>query len=63
MAHHIQLPQILLSITSNPVTAVGLPVLVGMLSGLPTRKVVRGRWYNVCPVDLYPMNTNMSSDP
>jgi hypothetical protein len=28
------------------VTAVGLPVLLGMSSGLPTRKVVRGYWYN-----------------
>jgi hypothetical protein len=47
MAHHVELPPILLRLTSNVVTAVGLPVLLGMASGLPTRKVVRGRWYNV----------------
>ncbi|KAH8113241.1 TspO/MBR-related protein [Phellopilus nigrolimitatus] len=35
-----------LSIARNPVTAVGLPLAIGTLSGLPTRKAVRGYWYN-----------------
>jgi hypothetical protein len=49
MAHHVELPPLLLRLTSSPVTAVGLPIIVGMLSGLPTRRVVRGHWYNVRP--------------
>jgi len=40
------LPSILLSIARNPVTAIGLPLALGTLSGSPTAKVVRGQWYN-----------------
>jgi translocator protein len=59
MAHYIQLPQVLLSLSSNPVTAVGLPVIAGMLSGLPTRKVVRGQWYNVSRSLLHNRETGL----
>ncbi|KAJ4478194.1 TspO/MBR-related protein [Lentinula aciculospora] len=40
------LPDILLSIPRNPVTALGFPLTLGILSGFPTAKVVRGPWYN-----------------
>lgn len=43
----IYLPNILLTVPRNVVTALGLPLALGMLSGLPTAKVVRGPWYNV----------------
>lgn len=46
---------ILLAIARNPVTAVGLPLALGTLSGLPTRKVTKGYWYQVSrmlPVSL-----------
>jgi len=36
---------ILLSIARNPVTAVGIPLVLGTFSGLPTRKVTKGYWY------------------
>ncbi len=39
------LPSILLEIPRNPVTAVGLPLALGVLSGYPTAKVARGPWY------------------
>ncbi|KAJ3882889.1 TspO/MBR-related protein [Lentinula edodes] len=42
----IYLPNILLSISRNPVTALGFPLALGVLSGTPTAKVVRGPWYN-----------------
>ncbi|EIN10447.1 TspO/MBR-like protein [Punctularia strigosozonata HHB-11173 SS5] len=42
----VKLPDILLSIPRNPVTAVGLPLIAGLLSGSPTRRVVQGQWYN-----------------
>lgn len=41
---------ILLAIARNPVTAVGLPLALGTLSGLPTRKVTKGYWYQVSPM-------------
>ena len=44
----ITLPPLLFSIARNPVTAVGLPFIGGMISGSPTRRVVKGKWYNVC---------------
>jgi hypothetical protein len=47
MAIHI--PSILLSIPRNPVTALGLPLALGMLSGSGTAKVARGEWYKVVP--------------
>ncbi|KAF8826812.1 hypothetical protein HHX47_DHR5000963 [Lentinula edodes] len=43
----IYLPNILLSISRNPVTALAFPLALGVLSGTPTAKVVRGPWYNV----------------
>lgn len=44
----IYLPSLLLTVPRNVVTALGLPLALGVLSGLPTAKVVRGPWYNVC---------------
>lgn len=38
---------ILLQVPRNVFTAVGLPLVAGFLSGSPTRKVVKGLWYNV----------------
>jgi len=46
MSDAIFIPNILLSIPRHPVTALGLPLALGMLSGLPTAQVVRGPWYN-----------------
>lgn len=51
MAYNIQLPDICFSITSNVVTAVGLPIVSGMLSGIRTKNVVRGRWYKASAID------------
>ncbi|KAL0070698.1 hypothetical protein AAF712_001919 [Marasmius tenuissimus] len=45
MSSNIYIPQILLSIPRNPVTAVGLPLVLGILSGTRTGSVVRGQWY------------------
>ncbi|EJD01121.1 TspO/MBR-related protein [Fomitiporia mediterranea MF3/22] len=45
MASFDPFPTLLLSISRNSVTAVGLPLAAGVLSGLPTRKVVQGIWY------------------
>ena len=42
------LPDILLDIPRNPIFAVGIPITLGTLSGLPTRKQVKGEWYKVC---------------
>ena len=47
MAYFDTFPPVLLSIARNPVTAVGLPLTSGLLSGFPTKKVVQGAWYNV----------------
>ncbi|KAF9055348.1 TspO/MBR-related protein [Hymenopellis radicata] len=41
----LYLPSILLEIPRSPVTAVGLPLALGVLSGYPTAKVARGSWY------------------
>ena len=41
---------VFLSIARNPVTAVGLPLALGTLSGLPSRKATRGYWYQVCNI-------------
>ena len=49
MAYFDPFPPVLLSIARNPVTAVGLPLTSGLLSGFPTKKVVQGAWYNVRP--------------
>ncbi|KAI0081723.1 TspO/MBR-like protein [Panus rudis PR-1116 ss-1] len=42
----IELPALFYDIPRNPVTAVGLPLTLGLLLGAPTRRVVRGQWYN-----------------
>ncbi|KIY74152.1 TspO/MBR-related protein [Cylindrobasidium torrendii FP15055 ss-10] len=39
------LPTILLDIPRNSVTALGLPLVLGVFSGMGTRSVVRGPWY------------------
>jgi benzodiazapine receptor len=39
------IPNILLAIPRNPVTAVGLPIALGFLSGSPASKVVNSNWY------------------
>ncbi|TDL29554.1 TspO/MBR-like protein [Rickenella mellea] len=41
----VWLPNFLLTIARNPVTALGLPLALGSLSGASTAKVVRGQWY------------------
>lgn len=43
----VNFSNILLEVARNPVTAVGLPLVAGTLSGLPTSNVVRGHWYTV----------------
>lgn len=58
----INLPEILLQISRNPVVAVGLPLVLGMLSGSPIRKASKSSWYNVCralyPCLVVPLPTN-----
>jgi benzodiazapine receptor len=41
------IPNILLAIPRNPITAVGLPVALGFLSGSPASKVANSNWYYV----------------
>ncbi|KAG9088784.1 hypothetical protein FS749_001902 [Ceratobasidium sp. UAMH 11750] len=41
----INLPPLLLELPRNPVFAVGIPIVLGSLSGYPTSKVVNGPWY------------------
>ncbi|KAJ7068345.1 TspO/MBR-related protein [Mycena amicta] len=41
----ISLPNLLLVAARVPLVAVGLPLGLGLLSGFPTAKVVRGDWY------------------
>jgi benzodiazapine receptor len=50
---HINLPPLLLDLPRNPVVAVGIPLVLGVLSGYPTANVVKGPWYTVsCPLAL-----------
>ncbi|KDQ64586.1 hypothetical protein JAAARDRAFT_28229 [Jaapia argillacea MUCL 33604] len=42
----VDLPSLLLAIPRNSITAVGLPLALGVLSGKHTGKVVRSQWYN-----------------
>ena len=37
----------LLDVLRNPVAAVGLPLTLGFLSGLTTKKAINGIWYQV----------------
>ncbi|KAF8517779.1 hypothetical protein JB92DRAFT_2904526 [Gautieria morchelliformis] len=39
------LPKILLDIPRNPIFALGIPIVLGTLAGLPMRKGVKGEWY------------------
>ncbi|KAI0796711.1 TspO/MBR-like protein, partial [Abortiporus biennis] len=39
------IPSLLLAIPRNPITAIGIPVVFGMMSGSSTGKAVRGKWY------------------
>lgn len=41
------IPNILLAIPRNVVTAVGLPIALGFLSGSPASKVANSNWYFV----------------
>ena len=41
------LPSWLLAIPRNPVLAVGLPFILGSLSGFPTYNFTKEGWYNV----------------
>lgn len=47
MTSSFNLPPILLDIPRNAVLAIGMPLVLGSLSGLPTAKVVNGPWYKV----------------
>ncbi|THV08465.1 TspO/MBR-like protein [Dendrothele bispora CBS 962.96] len=46
----IHIPAILLAIPRNPVTALGLPLALGLFSGAGTAKVVRSSWYETLAV-------------
>lgn len=48
MSSTYYIPSVLLAIPRNPVTAVGLPLVLGVLSGAGTANAVRGQWYKVC---------------
>lgn len=43
----IHIPNILLAIPRNPVTAVGLPLALGYFGGFPASKAVNTAWYHV----------------
>lgn len=45
---------ILFAIPRNPVTAVGVPFVFGMLSGSPARKALKGNWYKVESISIFP---------
>ncbi|KAF5388154.1 hypothetical protein D9615_000460 [Tricholomella constricta] len=45
MSTPIHIPAILLSIPRSPLTAIGLPLAFGLLSGSTTAKAVKGQWY------------------
>jgi len=44
----VHVPNILLTIPRNPVTALGLPLALGFLSGSPASKEANSKWYHVC---------------
>ncbi|KAL5530690.1 hypothetical protein ACEPAF_6948 [Sanghuangporus sanghuang] len=45
MATFDPFPSLLLSVSRNPVTSIGLPLAFGVLSGLPSTTAVQGQWY------------------
>lgn len=49
----VHVPNILLAIPRNPVTALGLPLALGFLSGSPASKEANSKWYHVCPLSLW----------
>lgn len=49
----IYIPSFFLAIPRNSVTAVGLPLGLGILCGSMTAKVVRGEWYKVRSSAIY----------
>lgn len=49
----VYIPNILLAIPRNPITAVGLPLALGFLSGSPASKVANSNWYHVGQFPLY----------
>ncbi|KAJ3505888.1 hypothetical protein NLJ89_g7178 [Agrocybe chaxingu] len=42
----VYIPNILLAVPRNPITAVGLPIALGFLSGSPSSKVANSNWYH-----------------
>ncbi|KAF5363289.1 hypothetical protein D9756_000444 [Leucocoprinus leucothites] len=42
----IHIPNILLAIPRNPVTAIGLPLALGFISGSPASKAANSNWYH-----------------
>jgi benzodiazapine receptor len=47
----IHIPNILLTIPRNPVTAVGLPLTLGFFSGFTASKGASIDWYHVCSIN------------
>lgn len=45
MSNYYALPGLLYSIPRSPVTALGLPLVFGLVSGSMTAKTVKGQWY------------------
>ena len=61
----VYVPDILLAIPRNPVTALGLPLALGFLSGSPVSKEANSEWYHVCPLSLWRFSviSYLSSEP
>lgn len=55
----IYIPNILLAIPRNPITAVGLPLTLGFLSGSPASKVANSNWYHVGQFPLHPYSEGL----
>ena len=49
----VHIPNILLAIPRNPVTAMGLPLALGLLSGSLASKEANSKWYRVRPLSLW----------
>jgi len=56
------LPQFFLEIPRNPLTAVGIPLALGIFSGSGTARVVRSPWYQVSPGNACPDCTDIISE-
>lgn len=57
----IHIPSIFLTITRNPITALGLPLALGVFSGSITAKVVKGNWYKVNTQYKYQLKSHSDS--